>query len=611
MDVDKINSLVQEWINLDINPQTKEEIRQLHKNGDYETLNSKLSKRIAFGTAGLRSSMQSGFAHMNDVTILQAAQGLIAYLDKGTNKSLVIGYDHRFNSQRFAEITASVAIVKKFKVYYLGSIQNISNETLDLCPGEWSNVTSDRLYVHTPMVPFGIDHYLAGAGVMVTASHNPANDNGYKVYYGNGCQIIPPIDHDIATAIDENLHPWSNEVWDVIGNFKHGIETGLLVACKPEVTDAYISALSSKLLKSPDLNFEFVYTPVHGVGLEIFEKALAKFTNVQMKVVKKQQSPDPNFSTVSFPNPEEKGALDLAIKLAEESGVSLVVANDPDADRFSIAIKANGKWQQLTGNEIGFLFAQYIIEQTPKDELKNTWLVNSTVSSQILESMAKIDKFNFQDTLTGFKWIGNKAIDLKNEGYRVPFGYEEAIGFMFDLVNDKDGISAAVIWLQLYQKWFSDGLLTPLDKLQQGYKKYGYFKECNGYYKLDDLAKTPQIFTEIRNSFSGHYPDTIGDFKVVYWRDLTLGYESTTKDFKSILPADPSSQMITAILESNQQHVRFTCRGSGTEPKLKIYIEGRGNSENEAVGIAKECWQILKTHWFKPELYHIKEVLNG
>ncbi|KAK6205633.1 Phosphoglucomutase/phosphomannomutase [Scheffersomyces amazonensis] len=511
--------------------------------------------------------MESGFAHMNDVTVLQAAQGLIEYLidqnnDNNKEVSIVVGYDHRFNSQRFAELTASVAITKGVKLR-----------------------TMDTKYI-----------------------------------YSNGCQIIPPIDHGIATSIENNLQPWSNEVWDVTKNFQIGINNQLLKSYKSEIQQKYEIVVKDLLITQANLNFKFVYTPMHGVGLEILEKTLKHFNNPQYKVVEEQAIPDPTFRTVKFPNPEEKGALDLAISTANNLGYSLVIASDPDADRFSAAFKSkSGKWRQLTGNEIGFLFALYFVEEIIPNKAKfdNTYLLNSTVSSQILQAMADYHGFHFQDTLTGFKWIGNKAIDLKNEGYYVPFGYEEAIGFMFNVVNDKDGISSAVIFLQLYNAWFSKGNNNIEDKLEEGYAKYGWFKECNGYYKVQELSQTKEIFETIRLSFSPQrYPKSIGDFEVISWRDLTIGYDSTTSDNVPNLPTDPTSQMITAVLKlakqdkNNTDQVRFTCRGSGTEPKLKVYIEGKSNiSEVVAIELAHKCWQTLRTTWFKPEQNNLQETV--
>jgi len=617
---DKLEKIAHDWVAIDPNEKTKAEILHLINDKQYDKLQRKLYPRIAFGTAGLRSSMESGFAHMNDVTVLQASQGLVEYLlTKFANPSIVVGYDHRFHSQRFAEILASVALLRGFTVYYLGSINNFSSESLKSYKGGFqNNEGASREYVHTPLVPFVIDHLKASGGVMITASHNPANDNGYKVYYANGCQIIPPQDADIAQSIEKNLHPWSDDVWRVIENFEKGLKADKLKCVKPEIVKQYVAAVKKKLVKETRLDFKFIYTPMHGVGLEIFEQCIDLFDTKSFIVVEKQSKPDPSFPTVSFPNPEEKGALDLAIEQAQQTKSDLVIASDPDADRFSVAVvDKQGKFKQLTGNEIGFLFAMYVIENMDKAKLSNTYLLNSTVSSQVLKSMAEKDGFNFIDTLTGFKWIGNKAIDLENEGHFVPFGYEEAIGFMFDLVHDKDGISAAVVFLQLYQQWFSKGDLDVIDKLEQGYKRYGWFKDLNGYYRLEDVSLTPKIFKAVRASYSGHdQPQHIGDFKVTYWRDLTIGFDSSTPNHEPILPVDPHSQMITAILEPTEKSqddkdisVRFTCRGSGTEPKLKVYIEGKSStSESDALKIADDCWETLKREWFKPEEYGLVEV---
>lgn len=603
MSMEHIDRLVAQWLSVDINEASRREISALQEAGRYDQLEAKLAKRIAFGTAGLRSSMEPGFAHMNDVTVLQASQGLVRYVVLNGGTSIVVGYDHRHHSQRFGELTATVALAAGLKVYYLGSVSALSAES---APG---SVSEDRLYVHTPLVPFGIDHYGASAGVMVTASHNPAKDNGYKVYWGNGCQIIPPHDVGIAQSIEANLAPWLDKnVWDVAGHFERGVASGHLQPVKGPLTERYVDAVRERLVASTALTYDFVYTPMHGVGLEVFEKVAALF-GVAVDVVPEQAAPDPDFPTVRFPNPEEAGALDLAIARAKARGMRLVMASDPDADRFSVAVESHGTWRQLTGNEIGILFAAFVVEElTPADELPQTYLVNSTVSSQLLRAMADKLGCHFQDTLTGFKWIGNRAIDLKRAGFRVPFGYEEAIGYMFAVVNDKDGISAAVMWMQLYQRWFAAGG-DPVDKLADIYSRYGWFKECNGYYKLDDVAKTDEIFAAVRASYEGPHPVLLGDFAVVEWRDLTVGYESTTADHVPVLPVDAGSQMITGVLEKAGERVRFTCRGLGTEPKLKVYIEGRGDSEAGAAGIARACWDTLRREWFKPDVYGLQEVV--
>ncbi|GMM35337.1 phosphoribomutase [Saccharomycopsis crataegensis] len=605
-------SLVKQWLDIDINPITRGQIEKLWAEKDTTTLTHLLASRISFGTAGLRAKMEAGFNRLNDVTVLQASQGLAKYVQEQISQPhkgvAVVGHDHRHNSREFAKITAVVFGIAGYKVKFL--------EFKDDSEGASSTL------VATPFVPFAVDLFHADVGVMITASHNPAADNGYKVYWNNGCQIIPPHDSGIANAILENLQPW-NGVWESYKNFDDF--QGDIEFVKESVTKDFYQTLKAKVVL--DVGFtnndyqqlKFVYTPMHGVGHEfvvpIFEDLFKLSENINYHVVKDQASPDPDFKTVRFPNPEEKGALDCAIQTANDENVDLIIANDPDADRFSAAVrdKETGQFRQLTGNEIGFLFANYVIDQkvASGEDLSKVFIVNSTVSSQMIGSMAKKLGFNFCDTLTGFKWIGNKAISLINEGYDVPFGYEEAIGFMFGNVHDKDGLAATTVFLQLYYHYVIKQGISLTDKLEDGFKKFGYFKEFNGYYKFSDLTITEKIFGKIRSSYVNQ-PQNIGDFKCTYWRDLTIGYESLTPDHFPLLPADSSSQMITGILEPKNaddgQFVRFTARGSGTEPKLKVYIEGKSNTEASAAEFAKNVWFTLRKEWFKPDEYNLEEV---
>lgn len=530
--------------------------------------------------------MEAGFSRMNNVTVLQLSQGLAAYIlqQKHTSPSIVIGHDHRHNSSIFAQITALAFILKGIQVYYLGPE-----------------------VVATPLVPFAVDSLSLSCGVMITASHNPALDNGYKVYWQNGCQIIPPHDSNIQNSILLNLEPVPGS-WD----FEQIVSTSdLLNNVRTEMVDQYLDSVEQKLIKFKTQGLKCVYTPMHGVGGS-FAKHVLSLLDLELVIPKEQEFPDPDFPTVSFPNPEEKGALKLAMKEADTSNCVLVLANDPDADRFSAAIKTESGWRQLTGNEIGFLFADYIVQSEQFDNA-NKWFLNSTVSSQMIKSLAECEGFKYADTLTGFKWIGNKAIDLESEGAIVPFAYEEAIGYMFDVVHDKDGISALAVFLQLYKYW-DDQKVSLIDRINNGFVKYGYFKEFNGYYIVPDLDTTPSIFNNIIRKYKDQkpYPTEIGGFKVDYWRDLTIGYESGTSDNKPLLPIDPTSQMITLILKpatstDSTEFVRFTVRGSGTEPKLKVYIEGKASSESKAQSLAQDVWNLLKGEWFKPDLHNLVE----
>lgn len=539
-------------------------------------LENRLSKRIEFGTAGLRARMEAGFSRMNDVTVLQASQGLAKYVAKnvknGCERGVVVGHDHRYNSARFAELTSLAFVQLGFKVYQFGLI-------------------------HTPLVPFAVDQLKAACGVMVTASHNPADDNGYKVYWENGCQIIPPHDSGIATSIDENLMPWS---WDVKLLESENVDN----ATKVKVQEAYYQTLKDKLnfeeVRKDD-NLKLVYTPMHGVGMPSFMRAIEVLglSRNQVVVVEEQATPDPAFPTVEFPNPEEKGALDLAMKTADEHGIELILANDPDADRFVAAVKHEGKWIQLTGNQIGSLFGEFIVSRYQGDMSKLA-LLNSTVSSEFNKHLGSMMGFKWEDTLTGFKWIGNRAIDLELEGYTVPFAYEEALGYMFPVVHDKDGISAAYVFLQMAVDWYRRGT-NGYNRMEELYSKVGYFAEVNSYYISKDPSITDSVFALIR-SLDNPYPKTIGPFKVERWRDLTVGYDSSTSNNYPLLPVSSSVQMITVTLsnENPDEGVVFTARGSGTEPKLKVYIEAHASAESRAKALSRSVWNELRGRWFKP-----------
>lgn len=594
------------WLAQDRNKETRDEVLELCRAERWQEVEERLGRRLEFGTAGLRARMEAGYNRMNTVVVLQATQGLARYVARKFPEKLVavVGHDHRYHSREFARATAATFVEAGFTVHLLNKDQGL---------------------VHTPLVPFTVNELEASVGVMVTASHNPKMDNGYKVYYANGCQIIPPHDSGIAQSIDENLELWPRAwQWDEVLEKAH--ESGTLVYDSGILMCGYKSKIEAMLIDKAvidgmgDEKPWFVYTPLHGVGFDIFQRVVNRTMGLNVDedylCVKEQRVPDPAFPTVQFPNPEEKGALDLAVSLADNNEIDLVLANDPDADRFSVGYKdaSSGAWRQLTGNEIGFLLALYEYQkyQTKDAEFKEKHplaMLNSTVSSQMIKKMAEVEGFHYIETLTGFKWIGNRAYDLEAMGYYVPFGFEEAIGYMFPAMeHDKDGIAAAVVFLQAYRTWLACGK-TLSSILEDGYANYGVFKEYNGYYVVDDPSKTEQVFDYIRSGcLEAHdpYPYKLGDqLTITYFRDLTKGYQSDTLHNIPTLPVDPKSQMITACAKvvgsNNTETVRFTLRGSGTEPKLKVYIEACAKTEEEAQAVAKMTWDNLKTEWFRPE----------
>ncbi|KAK3674559.1 hypothetical protein LTR78_005645 [Recurvomyces mirabilis] len=568
-----VQELAQKWLQQDRDPETRKEIQDLLSVGDDVALESRLRRRIAFGTAGLRSSMQAGYAHMNSLTVLQASQGLATYIlgqqssHSVPPQAVVMGYDARYNSEKFARLAAAAFIAKGLDVLWFGEL------------------------VHTPMVPFAVEHFSAAAGVMITASHNPARDNGYKVYWANGCQIIPPRDKDIATAIDLETDILS---WD-----HNAIETSSAVRnILAEARGAYKRAI--QILARPAKHgnmLPFTYTPMHGVGLPFMQEAveILGFTDHGMYVVAAQANPDADFPTVPFPNPEEKGALNLAMEEATASGSQLIIANDPDADRFAAAeYLDDGRWHQFTGNEMGALLAAYVLE-TSSVERDQMAMLASTVSSRMLQAIAEKEGFRFQSTLTGFKYLGNVAQQMRERGLKPVYAYEEAIGYMFpSVVWDKDGIAAATVFLLARRKWHAEGL-TPWRKLQSLFEHYGYFADANTYLISPSPEVTSATFAAIRNSSHGTPPTHIGKRKVRRWRDLTTGYDSGSADGTPDLPVDTAAQMITCWLDD----AVFTARGSGTEPKIKLYVEAIGAASSAAAKtIANDVLKDLVSEWF-------------
>jgi phosphoglucomutase len=582
--VQDIQQLAQEWLRLDKDEATRQEIDALLRSRDMEELELRLGTRIAFGTAGLRGPMKAGFACMNSLTVIQASQGLAAYLlateRDVQHRGIVIGRDARHNSEKFAKLAAAAFVAKGIRVWWYESI------------------------THTPLVPFGVRHLGAVAGVMITASHNPAQDNGYKVYWSNGCQIIPPHDAGIAAAILKNQDPVT---WDtsVVSDSDEGCSL-LVEGCLGQGEEKYFEVLKNAVLehhepppKAPELSF--VYTPMHGVGLSPMKRAveiLGLFPLRNMSVVESQAEPDPNFPTVEFPNPEEKGALELAKQLADKESISLILASDPDADRLAVAEKHDGEWHQFTGNQLGILLASYLLEvHTATRPTSNVAMLASTVSSRMLATFAAQRGFHFTETLTGFKWLGNVARDLSAEGYEVLFAYEEALGYMIPaVVHDKDSIAAASVFLMAVAHWANSNL-KPFQKLQLLYKELGHFEEANTYLISPSPAVTNDVFKAIRD-LKHPNPTTLGNRKILSWRDLTTGYDSTTKGHVPALPVDSNSQMITCEVEDE---VRFTVRGSGTEPKIKLYIECRASSREAAKAGAESVLKDLLAEWFKPE----------
>ncbi|XP_022917761.2 phosphopentomutase [Onthophagus taurus] len=599
-----LDGRIEEWLNWDRNDVTKKEIETLIANQDFDKLKKVLLKRLKFGTAGLRGRMGAGFGCMNDLVIVQTAQGVIKYLealdiDHLQKNGIVVGYDGRHNSKRFAELTAAVFLSKGYPVYLFS----------DLVP--------------TPFVPFTVTKYNSIMGVMVTASHNPKDDNGYKVYAANGCQIISPADKEIQQFIMDNLEPLE-ESWDtsIVADHEKKIDP------LPEVLDSYLEMISQNIPDSykeinKNCKISFVYTPMHGVGQAYMEQVM-KVIGLKIIAVEEQKKPDPEFPTVKLPNPEEgKNALNLAVATANKNNVTIILANDPDADRMACAEKNknSGEWKIFTGNELGALLGWWALQNlkasNASSSFRDIFMIASTVSSKILKTMALYEGFNFIETLTGFKWMGNKAWSLRKAGQQTIFAFEEAIGYMWtDRILDKDGIQAAAQMATL-AAYLKSKDMTINDQLEAIFKQYGYHLSLNSYYICSDPEIIARIFYRLRNynrEYRGCcnpappllplYPRSVGNGKypIINVRDLTNGYDNSRENNKAILPIQRDCQMITFHFENG---LVATLRTSGTEPKLKYYTEmiakpGQGNRE-EIEELLKNMVQEMNEEFLEPD----------
>jgi phosphomannomutase len=467
--------------------------------------------RLEFGTAGLRGALGPGPNRMNRVVVGQAAAGLASYLiDHGQGGGrVIIGYDARHNSDVFASDTAEIMAGAGFEALVV--------------PGP----------LPTPVVAFGIGHFSCVAAIVVTASHNPPQDNGYKVYLGDGSQIVPPADAEISARIDEVAAHRLEDVpraatYRVLGD---------------ELVTAYLGRLATLVPADAPRELSWVYTPLHGVGGGIVDRAIATCGFDAPAVVSEQAAPDPDFPTVAFPNPEEPGAIDLALALAEERGADLVVANDPDADRCAVAAPVDGRWRMLRGDELGCLLGDDALRRG----VRGTYAC-SIVSSSLLSVMASAYAQPFVYTLTGFKWIG-----------RVPglaYGYEEAIGYCVDpeAVPDKDGVSALIRVLTLAAELKSAGL-TVADRLDEISRDYGVYETDQLAVRVADLSLIAEAMVRLR----ARPPVEL------------LGAPVTVVDLIDGSPELPATDGVLITGES----IKVVVRPSGTEPKLKCYLEAR------------------------------------
>nr|XP_045378349.1 phosphoglucomutase-2 isoform X1 [Camelus bactrianus] len=526
---------------------------------------------MEFGTAGLRAAMGPGISHMNDLTIIQTTQGFCRYLEKQFSdlkqRGVVISFDARAHpasggsSKRFARLAATTFISQGIPVYLFS----------DITP--------------TPFV----------------------------VYWDNGAQIISPHDKGISEAIEENLEPWPQAWDDSIIN-----SSPLLHDPKASISKDYFEDLKKYCFHrsvNRETKVKFVHTSVHGVGHDFVQSAFKAFDFAPPEAVPEQKDPDPEFPTVKYPNPEEgKGVLTLSFALADKTKAKIVLANDPDADRLAVAEKQDsGEWRVFSGNELGallgwWLFTSWKEKNQDHSALKDTYMLSSTVSSKILRAIALKEGFHFEETLTGFKWMGNRAKQLIDQGKNVLFAFEEAIGYMCcPFVLDKDGVSAAVITAEL-ASFLATKNLSLSQQLKAIYIEYGYHITKASYFICHDQGTVKKLFENLRNyDGKNNYPKTCGKFEISGIRDLTTGYDDSQPDKKAVLPTSKRSQMITFTFANGGV---ATIRTSGTEPKIKYYSElcaPPGNSDPEQLKRElNELVSAIEEHFFQPQKYNLQ-----
>ncbi|MDT9686561.1 phospho-sugar mutase [Streptomyces sp. TRM76323] len=503
------------WLAEDPDEETRGELARLLADRDLDELAARFAGTLQFGTAGLRGELGAGPMRMNRSVVIRAAAGLAAYLKaKGRADGLVvIGYDARYKSADFARDTAAVMVAAGLRAALLPRP------------------------LPTPVLAYAIRHLGAVAGVEVTASHNPPRDNGYKVYLGDGSQIVPPADAEIAAEIaavrslaDVERAP---DGWEVLGD---------------EVLDAYLARTDEVLTPGTPRTARVVYTAMHGVGKDVLLAAFARAGFPAPVLVEEQAEPDPAFPTVAFPNPEEPGAMDLAFAKAREAGPDLVIANDPDADRCAVAVPdaaADGGWRMLRGDEVGALLATHLVRKGAKGVF-----AESIVSSSLLGRIAAAAGVGHAETLTGFKWIA------RVEGLR--YGYEEALGYCVDPegVRDKDGITAALAVAELASELKERGR-TLTDLLDDLAVEHGLHATDQLSVRVQDLGVIADAMRRLREA----PPTRLAGLAVARAEDLARGAGDL-----------PPTDGLRYYLEGEYE-ARIIVRPSGTEPKLKCYLE--------------------------------------
>ena len=518
-----------QWLAADPDPETGAELRALLA-GDPVDLERRFEGRLAFGTAGMRGRMGAGPLRMNRVLVRMVAAALAERVlqEREERPHVMVGYDARHKSGLFADDTARVLAARRVPVTVL--------------PGP----------VPTPVLAFAVKHLDASAGVMVTASHNPRTDNGYKVYWRGGRQLAAPTDAEISRIIDRTAPP-------VPGDLASG-DDPLVAAAGDDLIEAYLEAVAGLLAPQGSRSVRIAYTPLHGVGAATFLRALSHAGFDPPAVVAGQAEPDPDFPTAPFPNPEETGVLDPLMALAADTGADVALAHDPDADRLAVAVPAAGRWRMLTGDETGCLLAEYLLGRDEgRRDGRHRLLVNTVVSSRLLRRIAAHHGAEWAETLTGFKWI-MQAHSQRASSHDLVLGYEEALGYAVgEAVSDKDGIGAALVMAELVAELKARGQ-TLSDLLDDLHRRHGVHASGQRSIRFESTPGREQPRERAMAALREAPPAGLAGAAVTAVHDLAAGSGD-------LPPAD------AVVLEVSGREARVIVRPSGTEPKMKVYAE--------------------------------------
>ncbi len=536
--------------------ETKHELVSIE--GNYKEIEDRFYKNLEFGTGGLRGVIGAGTNRINKYTVRRATYGLSNFIvqkcgEEGKKKGVVIAYDSRHKSKEFCIETAKTLAACGIKAYIFDSLRP------------------------TPELSFAVRHLGCVAGVVITASHNPPEYNGYKVYWTDGGQVCPDIAKEIITEVNKieeyNTIPTTSEANELIVTLDESVDIAFIDAVKQQV-------IRQDIIDKVGKNLKIIFTPIHGTGNLPIRNVLDEVGFKNVSVVREQELPDSNFSTVEYPNPEEKAVFDIAIEMAKCDGADIIIGTDPDCDRVGVVVKNNeGEYVVLNGNQVGSLLVDYVLTNKVDEikNMKNPMIVKTIVTSELGAVIAKNYNVGCVDTLTGFKFIGEKIHEYEQtKESTFIMGYEESYGYLVGThARDKDGVVSALLISEMAAYYYDKGM-TLYDGLQEVYKKYGYFKEELKSITLKGIDGMQKI-KSIMNYFRNNHINNIDEIRVIESKDYLKGIDSL-----------PISDVLKFILEDGSW---IAIRPSGTEPKIKFYF---GCNDDNCENVENKIFKLIK-----------------